>query len=82
MGDWKVKIKLFIPIVFIIILLTSTLTAAARPWFIPSQSRREEIRENVRAILFNVLSEMADRLYERTGHVPQWLDNALGALGR
>jgi len=82
MGDWKVKIKLLVPVVLIIILFASTLTVAARPSYRPDRTYRKGMSDAIREFLYNLFVEIADRLYEKNGKVPQGILNALSMLGR
>ena len=82
MGDWKMKIKLFTPIVLVMILFASTLTVAAKPSDLPAQAYRKGLRDNIRAFLYDIFLEIANRFYEKRGSVPQWLINTLNSLGR
>lgn len=82
MGDWKVRIKLLLPIVIIIILFASTIAIAAKPSDLPDQAYNKGQSEEKRMARYFHLDELANRLYEKNGRVPQGLINILSSFGR
>ena len=82
MGDWKVKIKLTIIMVLIMILFASTIAIAAKPSDLPEQAYSKGQSEEKRMERYFHFEELANRLFEKNGEVPQGLINILSSFGR
>ncbi|KYK34036.1 MAG: hypothetical protein AYK22_00965 [Thermoplasmatales archaeon SG8-52-3] len=82
MGDWKVKIKLFIPIVLVTIIFASTLAIAAKPSDLPDQAYNNGPSLDKQMARYFRLDEIAYRLWLEKGWVPEGLLMAMGSSGR
>ena len=76
------KIKLFIPIVIVMILFASTIAIAAKPSDLPDQAYSKGPSLDKQMSRYFHLEEIAFRLWLEKGWVPQGLMNAMGSTGR
>lgn len=76
------KKKLLISIVLVILLLPSTMTIAGKPSDLPDQAFRNGPKENIQEFLYNLFQEIAFRIYQKKGWVPQGILEVLDGLGR
>ena len=76
------KIKLFIPIVFVILLSASTLVLAAKPSDLPDQAYGKGHSEDSKWLRYEHFVELYTRLYDKFGEEPQAIARILSNLGR
>ena len=82
MGDWKVKIKLFILVVLVTIIFASTIAIAAKPSDLPEQAYNKGPSWEKQMERYFRLDEIAYRLWLENGWVPEGLLRAMGNSGR
>ena len=72
---------IFISIVLVMLLFASTIVVAKKPADLPDQAYRNERKDDIKEFLFMLFDEIAFRLYEKMGWVPQGIMERLSSLG-
>lgn len=82
MGDWKVKIKLFISIVLVILLSVSTLVVAKKPSDLPAQAYSKGQSEEFKMLQYEHFVEIYVQIYEKNDKEPRGILQILESIGR
>jgi hypothetical protein len=77
-----VKIKLFIPIVLVMIISASTIAIAAKPSDLPDQAYSNGPSLEKQMARYFHLEELAYRFWLENGWVPEGILRAMGSSGR
>ena len=76
------KKKLLISIVLVIFLFTCTITIPGKQSELPEQASKNGPKEDHELFLYDHFQQLALKLYEKKGRVPQGILEILSGLGR
>lgn len=82
MGDWKVKIKLLIPIVIVMLLFASTIAIAAKPDDLTDKAYIKGYSDEFKELLFDHFIELYNKIYEINEKEPNGIILMLESIGR
>ena len=75
------KKKLLISVVLVMLILASTMIVAGKPSDLPDQAYRNEKKDDIQRFLYILFDEIAYRIYQKKGWVPQGILDVLYSLG-
>ena len=82
MGERNMKKKLIISIVLVMLLIPCTIEIAGKSFDLPDQATIKNSGENKEELHYIHFSELASKMYEKKGWVPQGILEILMDLGR